>query len=235
MKAFFRNHGLLVFILVAGIQLISIVAAHAELRFMTKLLLMPVLALTVYFASDHPKKYFIIAALAFSFLGDLFLAIEDINPLFFIYGLLSFLIAHVLYIIFFTRLKTPGKSLLRTDPYIPVLVMIYGAGLIYLVYPSLGALKIPVIISAGIICSMLLCTFYVYRMVGVITGLQFVAGASLFVISDSLLAINKFHDPLPFAGFLIMMTYCAAQYLIVRAFLTLENKNNSSFPPRREN
>ncbi len=230
MKAFFRNHGLLVFILVAGIQLVSIVAANAELRFVTKLLLMPVLALTVYSASDHPKKNFIITALVFSFLGDFFLLLESKSPLFFVYGLLAFLIAHILYIIFFIRLKSPGRSLLSTHPYIPVLILIYGAGLIYLIYPFLGSLKIPVIIYAGIICSMLLSTFYVYRAVSVFSGFQFIAGASLFVISDSLLAINKFRESLPLAGLLIMLTYCAAQYFIVRAFISLENRNIGNSP-----
>jgi uncharacterized membrane protein YhhN len=47
----------------------------------------------------------------------------------------------------------------------------------------------------------------------------FVAGAVLFVLSDSLLAINKFYQPLAFAGTLIMLTYCAAQYFIVMGFI----------------
>jgi uncharacterized membrane protein YhhN len=73
---------------------------------------------------------------------------------------------------------------------------------------------------------MLLCTFHVYKTVGAITGLQFIAGALLFVISDSLLAINKFYKPLPFAALFIMLTYCAAQYFIVRAFIHRREKNS---------
>jgi uncharacterized membrane protein YhhN len=226
MKTLFRNYGLIVFVFVAIVHLFSIAVDISALRFVTKLLLMPILAATVFCASDHPQKNYIITALVFSFLGDFFLLLESKMPLFFIFGLLAFLITHVLYIIFFTRTKTAGKSLLRTQPYIPFLVIAYGAGLVYFLYPSLGSLKIPVIVYAGIICSMLLCTFYVYSTVGAVTGLQFIAGALLFVISDSLLAINKFYEPLPFAALLIMLTYCAAQYFIVRAFIYRREKNS---------
>jgi uncharacterized membrane protein YhhN len=226
MKTLFRNYGLIVFVFVAIVHLFSIAVDISELRFVTKLLLMPILAATVFCASDSPKKNYIITALVFSFLGDFFLLLESKMPLFFIFGLLAFLITHVLYIIFFTKTTSAGKSLLRTQPYIPFLIMAYGVGLVYLLYPSLGSLKIPVIVYAGIICSMLLCTFHVYKTVGAITGLQFIAGALLFVISDSLLAINKFYKPLPFAALFIMLTYCAAQYFIVRAFIHRREKNS---------
>jgi uncharacterized membrane protein YhhN len=51
----------------------------------------------------------------------------------------------------------------------------------------------------------------------------FVAGALLFVCSDSLLAINKFGQPFRFAGLLIMFTYCLAQFLIVWGVVKREN------------
>jgi uncharacterized membrane protein YhhN len=44
-------------------------------------------------------------------------------------------------------------------------------------------------------------------------------GAILFMISDSLIAINKFLEPLPQSGFWIMTTYIGAQFLIVRGLL----------------
>jgi uncharacterized membrane protein YhhN len=37
-----------------------------------------------------------------------------------------------------------------------------------------------------------------------------------FVISDTLLAINRFSHPLPKGGFLVMSTYCLAQFLLAR-------------------
>jgi uncharacterized membrane protein YhhN len=46
-------------------------------------------------------------------------------------------------------------------------------------------------------------------------GKTCIAGAVLFVLSDSLLAINKFHHPFPEAGLLIMLIYIMAQLFIV--------------------
>ena len=44
-------------------------------------------------------------------------------------------------------------------------------------------------------------------------------GAIFFIISDSLLAINKFYFPLPYSAFWIMSTYSFAQYFIVSGIL----------------
>lgn len=44
-------------------------------------------------------------------------------------------------------------------------------------------------------------------------------GAILFMISDSLLAINKFLMPIQFASFYIISTYMVAQYLIVEGVI----------------
>jgi uncharacterized membrane protein YhhN len=44
-------------------------------------------------------------------------------------------------------------------------------------------------------------------------------GALLFIMSDSLLALNKFLVPIPYAGVIVMSTYVAAQYLIVEGVI----------------
>ena len=41
-----------------------------------------------------------------------------------------------------------------------------------------------------------------------------VIGSFLFIISDSLLAINKFYQPFGYAGIAIMLSYGIAQLLI---------------------
>ena len=66
---------------------------------------------------------------------------------------------------------------------------------------------------------MLLCSLHVYYKVNKPANDMFVFGALMFVLSDSLLAINKFLEPLPYAGISIMLTYCAAQYFIVTGFI----------------
>jgi uncharacterized membrane protein YhhN len=48
--------------------------------------------------------------------------------------------------------------------------------------------------------------------------------AVLFVSSDSLVAFNKFYNPLVLSSFIIMITYLIAQYLIVSGILKLNQK-----------
>ena len=224
MKALVIKYGFVIFIVVTCAQLIAVQFDFSSLRYITKPLLMPVLALIVYYNSQHAKRFLIVLALFFSLLGDVFLLLENDSSLFFIFGLVSFLITHILYIIFFLSKKQLKTSLLKTHPYIPVIIGAYGAGLIYLLYPSLGPLRIPVAVYATVICGMLLCSFHIYKSVGPGPGKHFIMGALLLVISDSLLAINKFYQPIPFAGLFIMLTYCAAQYFIVRGFISDEEQ-----------
>jgi uncharacterized membrane protein YhhN len=52
-------------------------------------------------------------------------------------------------------------------------------------------------------------------------------GAVLFVVSDSLLAINKFYSSFELAGVLIMLTYGMAQLLIVTGAINYIRKQIS--------
>ncbi len=220
MKAILKQYGFVVYLLVAAIQLIAILFAWEDLRFVTKPLLMPLLALAVYASGTHSKeRNIVLIAIFFSFLGDSFLLFDYINPLYFIFGLVSFLLTHILYIVYFLGIKPVQPSLLKQYPWITLLVLAYGFGLVYFLFPKLGELKIPVIVYATVICSMLLCSFHIFRRVNTNAGWLFIGGALLFVLSDSLLAINKFNAAFPSASFLIMFTYCVAQYFIAKGFV----------------
>lgn len=192
----------------------------SNIHFVIKPLLIPVLIfLLIYAKVDDNQKWWLLTGLFFSFLGDVFLLFESKNALFFIFGLASFLITHICYIIYFLKIKSTQISLLRQQPWMVALVAGYGCSLILLLYPGLGELKIQVIIYAAVICCMLLCSLHVFYKTGRPANVYFVAGAMLFVISDSLLAVNKFFSPFPSAGILIMLTYCAAQFFIVMGFI----------------
>ncbi|MBC7440120.1 MAG: hypothetical protein H7250_09075 [Flavobacterium sp.] len=49
-------------------------------------------------------------------------------------------------------------------------------------------------------------------------------GVTFFVTSDCILAINKFHAPIPLASFYIMLTYLIAQFCITDGILKLSQK-----------
>ncbi len=202
------------------------IAANIEiLHFIAKPLLVPALLLLLLFTkSTLPGKQLLMIGLFFSWMGDVFLLFEYKFALFFIFGLASFLTTHVFYIIYFLRIKSADISLLKKQPILIALVLGYGITLVWQLYPHLGNLKLPVIVYAAIICTMLLCSLHIFLKANRKSAIYFLLGAAVFVISDSLLAINKFYQPFAYAGILIMLTYCAAQYFIVQGFIQ-QNKS----------
>jgi uncharacterized membrane protein YhhN len=218
-----KRHSYL-FWLLALLDLAGIAADIELLHYVAKPLLMPALLLLLAFTRNGSAgKNLLMAGLFFSWTGDVLLMLEDRDPLFFIFGLASFLTTHILYIIYFLRIRSANASLLKRQPLYIALVLAYGISLVWQLYPYLGDLKIPVIIYAAVICSMLLCSIHIFPKVNKKAALYFWMGATAFVISDSLLAINKFYQPFAYAGVLIMLTYCAAQYFIVRGYIEHNN------------
>ena len=231
MKLFFKRYIPVLFFAVMLAYILAGSYQHQLLQLLTKPLLLPLLMLWLALNTGNSKRRnLILVALFFSFAGDVFLLLEYKNKFLFIPGLVSFLITHILYIIYFLQLPGKGKSLFQTAPYLGLLVIVYGIALIYLLYPTLGALKIPVVIYATVIMSMLLASIHVYRRVPQRVARLFIAGACFFVVSDSLLAFNKFHTPLAYS-FLIMITYCVAQYLIVKGVIIHSNSSELKAEP----
>lgn len=201
-------------------DLISIAGNIQFLHVLVKPMLVPALMLLMLFsASSVIHKKILLTGLFFSWLGDVLLLFENRHALFFILGLVSFLTTHIFYIIFFLKIRPQHTSLLKKYPLLFVMVVLYGITLVWQLFPHLGDLKIPVIVYAAVICSMLLCSLHIYYWVNSKAAVYYVVGALAFVISDSLLAINKFYEPFAYSGILIMLTYCAAQYFIVRGYI----------------
>lgn len=208
------------FALVLLAQLLAIQFNIDWLRYSSKCLLMPVLVAWVIASKIVTGgRTLILAGLIFSWLGDTFLLFEQRNALFFVFGLASFLITHVFYIVYFLSIGEASNSLLKKNPLYILLVLAYGLLLVWLLMPHLGSLKIPVIIYAAVICTMLLCSIHIYPVVGRPANQYMFSGAALFVLSDSILAVNKFYQPLPLAGILVMVSYGAAQWLIVAGYI----------------
>lgn len=190
--------------------------------FIFKALLMPLLMLLFFMNTDHftaRLHLFFFAGLFFSWAGDVLLEFPDRNGMFFILGLGCFLIAHLMYLTVF--LSTPGKNTINGKRlYLIIPVVIYGGLLIIYLYPHLAEMRIPVIIYAMVILSMLTAAINRKAKVSEESFYLVLAGAMLFVISDSSIAINKFSHQFAFSGVLIMSTYILAQYLILRGYLS---------------
>ena len=146
-------------------------------------------------------------ALAVSTLGDVLL---DLDPQrLFVYGLGSFLIAHITYIVLFVQHRPRPFTAKPPKIAAAIGVLLYSVAISAWLLPSLGDLKIPVAIYMCAITTMAI-TAILARF-----PTPWVAiGAILFVASDSLLAINKFKTPIPYRDILVWSTYYAAQYAI---------------------
>lgn len=157
-------------------------------------------------------KKFIVAALVFSWLGDLLLMFETRNENYFIFGLVAFLTAHIFYILFFEKIIL--AETLKKQYWIFLPVMIYYVILISVLSPALEDMKWPVRIYGIVISYMLIKALQTGWIKDKKTVVCLISGASLFVISDTLLALNKFYQPFAYAGIFIMLTYGIAQLLI---------------------
>jgi uncharacterized membrane protein YhhN len=188
-------------------------------RLLSKSLLMPALLLFFFLNTNKPLtqlQYILIAALICSWLGDLLLLWEASDPLFFITGLSAFLLAHIFYCICFEKMRRVTGTFIWW-PGIPLLV--YFAALILLLTPYLDALAWPVRIYGFCITLMGFLAWQLKLAWKSNEGNLLLWGAGLFILSDSLLAINKFYQSFALAGPLVMLTYGLAQLLIVMALL----------------
>ena len=169
---------------------------------------------------SKPIKSLTILALVFSVLGDILLMFVDKSPHFFTLGLVAFLTAHVMYVLVFLKHRNKQKSPIG---FISVL-LVYAASLFYFLNGNLGDMFIPVIIYMLVILSMATAAYLRKDKVNILSyGLVFF-GALFFLISDSILALNKFYVPLNYSDYSIMITYALAQYLIVIGILKLKHE-----------
>lgn len=202
-----------------------ILSGHEDIAWFMKPFLLPFLLLSVLLIENFPSKKIILAALTFSWVGDVILMFQDKGELYFIFGLVTFLLSHAIYIILFNKQQNSERDKNRLVFPIGICVILaYFSLMLFTLFPKLGPLKIPVVVYAVVITTML---FYAFK--GSLNWKKpannhILLGAIIFVSSDSILAFNKFYAPVPLSSFLIMGTYIVAQYLIVTGILNLNSK-----------
>ncbi len=137
---------------------------------------------------------------------------EEKKSIFFLLGLSAFLVAQVFYIIFFHNIRM--REYIRGNALFLLLVIVYYSILISVLSPYLGDMKLPVRIYGVVLSFMLMLAMHTMLGKNKKAGLWMMLGAILFVISDSLLAFNKFLTVLNYAGIIIMLSYGLAQLFI---------------------
>ncbi|MGY8563957.1 lysoplasmalogenase [Paracidovorax citrulli] len=173
-------------------------------------------------ATDTPSAHrtyarAILLGMAFSCMGDIFLMLPFDA---FVPGLIAFLLAHLCYIVAFREGFRAGQGLLFSGALLAVFAGINLAGL----WPLLpNDLRIPVVVYVVVLA--LMATLALARAwrknaatPSAPTSARWAAiGAILFVISDSVLAWDRFGGGLPAATLCVLSTYYAAQYCIARS------------------
>lgn len=178
-----------------------------------KPLLMPVLILIVINNMNQSwHKNLLIIGLFCSALGDIFL-LKTNNSNYFILGLMAFLLTHICYIIiFFSEIKF--KTLTKLPILISLITVCYVLIFYQFSHNKLGLMQIPVLIYMIIIALMVICAGF--RSPKGNSYYWILLGALSFVISDSILAIDKFLKIIPQAQTMIILSYIIAQYAIVK-------------------
>lgn len=208
-----KRSGLLllsVYFLVAVADLVLIYLELPAYRWFSKPLLMPLLLMA--FLNELPRPlpqaiYYVVFALFFSWCGDVFLQADG----FFIPGLVSFLLAHIFYIIYFKKQVSVRWKWMVILP-----VIIYLSAFTVYLFPYLGEMKMPVVFYSLTIGTMLVMAFHVSDKQGKRFTSWFRYGALFFVLSDSVLAINLFVEKMDILALVVMITYVLAQAMIVR-------------------
>jgi uncharacterized membrane protein YhhN len=168
-----------------------------------------ILALVAVSAPLPPSSYHwaIAAGLLFSTAGDVFLMLPRDR---FVAGLASFLVAHLCYLAAFTADAPFGAGLLLWLPF-----FIAGGAVVMLVWPGLRpALRGPVAAYVLVIAAMAGQATGRWSVGGNEAALLAAVGAGLFVVSDAVLAIDRFRWPFGAARAVTLATYWSAQLLI---------------------
>ena len=188
--------------------------------------------IAAYFLLNSQKRSFVplvLAAFFFSWVGDILLMLSGgyNNEMFFYAGVGGFFVAQIAYIfVFLLNAENKIKGFMLRNPFWMLPLLGYGVLIYWLLYPGLEGMMVPIILVYAVsLIGMSISALNRRDRVGVPSFRLVFIGSLFFVISDSMIAINKFYAEIPFAGFFIMLTYILAQYLIMRGLILEKDRN----------
>ena len=163
-------------------------------------------------ATSSTAGVWLLVALVFGLLGDVALLSDSLPR--FRAGVAAFLVGHLAYVACFASLGLPMPVWSWAGLVVLAAALFATRGVVPATHRLEGpALSVPVAVYSVVIGAMLLCAWF--------TGVPLVAlGASVFVVSDAVLSIDRFVRPIPHARLILMVTYHVGQALIVAGVLT---------------
>jgi len=220
-----RNHWIITYAAILAVHIVGIAIDSSLIESITKPMLLICL---MFFFIQHSQTFpgslrvTIIMALLLSWLGDVLLMFQVKDELFFLLGLGAFLLAHIAYIVFLHKVRV--RESIRSNAWFLLLIVAYYSLLLSFLSPYLGDMKLAVRIYGLVISFMFLLALHMIFLANRHAGRLLVSGATLFVISDSVLAINKFYQSFEGSGIIIMFTYGLAQLFLVLGALNYASK-----------
>ena len=206
------------FFALLGVLLYAEAVENVKIRYVCMSTLMPLLILYYYASVPFASlNWLIVVALIFGYFGDLFLMFRRDD--FFIYGLGSFLVGHLFYIIAFllsidSLFTFPVWGLLFIIPSVPIILIVVKR-----TKGKLGKVKMPTYVYMGVIFLMGLCSVLRFASFTSISFYLVWIGANLFMLSDGMIALNKFDKKIPYGEVWIKLTYVLAQFFIAQGFI----------------
>jgi uncharacterized membrane protein YhhN len=162
-------------------------------------------------ATDTAAGVWLLVALVLGLTGDVFLLGDGDTR--FRLGLAAFLVGHLAFVVSFTRLGLDAPSWAWWAWVVLLVCLLATRRVAPATYIRGGtALALPVALYTVVIGAMVIIAFD--------TGVPTIAvGATVFAASDSILAVNRFVEPRPWAPLAVMVTYHVGQALIVAGVL----------------
>jgi uncharacterized membrane protein YhhN len=209
---------LVAFAAAAAINLWAEATGNRTAVLFSKPLLMPFLAVWLLretWRRSGRLRRELISGLMFATAGDVLLMFTETAEIFFLLGIAMFLFTQLFYAGGFFLVASLRSGYLRKAWWWGLPPLIFLVVFLVQLWPfiSLGLRK-PVALYAIAITLMLLSVINVYGKVPRPVFVTVLAGALLFVLSDSLIAVARFTPSFPGANVAIMATYIAAQFLL---------------------
>ncbi|RTL56595.1 MAG: lysoplasmalogenase [Sphingobacteriales bacterium] len=218
-----KKHGILVFWFFLLADCYLLLTEKEQLQIFTKPLLIPILLFFIFLNAKHNlfkhTKTLVFLAFVFAWIGDILLMGK--GTLFFIFGMVAFIVAHIFFIITFLRMHQPELKHSQ-EAFIGVVILFCWNYLIFhFIGANLGGMKWPILIYMLIISTMAVSTVNLLssRSKKNLAINFFIPGAALFMISDSVLALKMFlYTDVSFLGVVVMVSYGYALSLLADGF-----------------
>lgn len=210
---------LVCFGLIAAANLVSVAIGNSIMEWITKPLLMPVLAVYLIAAGARRRETStpMLVGLGFAAVADTALLIDD--TLAFLIGMGFFLVMQVAFITAFCKLGAFRRVKIWT---LAVYLVVY-LGYIVVMVPRFGDLAVPILVYSLALTSMAV-------LASGMRNLRVAVGGGLFLLSDLMIGLGVGNVDFASRNIAVMETYVAAQFLIVTGWLAVAARKTDKVP-----